>query len=257
EPCFDESMLSSGRGILMIKTFMTDVRYDHGGRRIIMTLNRPTQRPVAIGEPARAVPLRADGSVDWDAAYRAGGRTSLDAGHATMSQISSVQRVLLEIQATLAPVYLPAEVSGCRQIDDGNFQLTCHFRSRSNSGGFIALDDDEDLEEIDKVVGGLLRQQNTNPLDGDPRRAHPRFIFTERIGVAATAQDKPGFAFARDLSGGGVAFIFTRDLSVGSSVVVFLPQTGGRSLRLQTEVVRCIELVENVFDVGVRFTGWA
>ncbi|MGL4463174.1 MAG: ATP-binding protein, partial [Planctomycetia bacterium] len=46
EPCFDESMLSSGRGILMIKTFMTDVRYDHGGRRIIMTLNRPTQRPV-------------------------------------------------------------------------------------------------------------------------------------------------------------------------------------------------------------------
>jgi anti-sigma regulatory factor (Ser/Thr protein kinase) len=44
--CSDpEILLSSGRGILMMRSFLDDVQYELGGRRVILTLRRETSAP--------------------------------------------------------------------------------------------------------------------------------------------------------------------------------------------------------------------
>src|SRR5438067_336356 len=72
-----EVMLASGRGILIMRSFLDDVRYEQGGRRIILTLLRASGAEKrqhdrqSFQQPLRIVPVRDDGSVDWEAAYEA------------------------------------------------------------------------------------------------------------------------------------------------------------------------------------------
>ena len=71
----DEPLLASGRGILMMRAFMDDMRYEAGGRRLILTLGRPAaqeqrgQSRVPVQERVRVAPRADDGSVDWEGAY--------------------------------------------------------------------------------------------------------------------------------------------------------------------------------------------
>src|SRR5437868_3521267 len=72
-----EAILSSGRGILMMHAFLDEVRYELGGRRVILTLNQETaqaqRRQVRqpIQERVEVVPVGQDGAVDWQAAHEA------------------------------------------------------------------------------------------------------------------------------------------------------------------------------------------
>src|SRR5437764_10594327 len=70
----DEPLLASGRGILLMRAFMDDLRYDMGGRRLILTRGRPAEQEqrgqlrVPVQGRLRVAPRADDGSVDWDAA---------------------------------------------------------------------------------------------------------------------------------------------------------------------------------------------
>src|SRR5207245_412844 len=73
----DEGLLSSGRGLLIMQAFLDDVRYELGGRRVILTLRRDSGSEkrvyarVAVQVRVRLIPILQDQSLNWDAAFDA------------------------------------------------------------------------------------------------------------------------------------------------------------------------------------------
>jgi anti-sigma regulatory factor (Ser/Thr protein kinase) len=77
EPDDEAFLRPNGRGNLMKKAFLDELRYEAGGRRAFLTLHRSSgmerrrnPRP-PIPAPVRVAPVRPDDSVDRDAAYEA------------------------------------------------------------------------------------------------------------------------------------------------------------------------------------------
>jgi len=70
-------MLASGRGILLMRAFLDDLRFELGGRRAILTLARSSGAEKrraprhAVQCPIRVAPMGANGVVDWDATHEA------------------------------------------------------------------------------------------------------------------------------------------------------------------------------------------
>src|SRR5207249_1986778 len=66
-----EVMLASGRGILMMKSFLDDVKFEMGGRRVIMSLLRATvderrKLPrVPLAASFQVTPIHSDGTPIW------------------------------------------------------------------------------------------------------------------------------------------------------------------------------------------------
>jgi anti-sigma regulatory factor (Ser/Thr protein kinase) len=52
-------LLASGRGIQIMRTFMDEVRYEDGGRRVVLVLNRPAAPAFASAPPVPVVALAA------------------------------------------------------------------------------------------------------------------------------------------------------------------------------------------------------
>jgi hypothetical protein len=251
-----EVWLASGRGILLMRAFLDDLRYEAGGRKAILTLNRDSglekrQHPrQALQLRVQVAPIRPDGSVDWDAAHDAVARDLSAEGMGLLqAQLSQTDWVLLGVEVAGRPLYLPAQVRHCRQHGD-MVELGCSFLL--DKPPLTALPEEE-LRTVEASVAELLRSHG-RPAAVEERRDSPRQPYTERIEVVGPAETPVQAAFARDLSHSGIAFISTAPLPLEDRILC-LPRPGGPPLRLRTRIVRCARLATGLYDVGARFLG--
>lgn len=248
-----EVMLSSGRGILMMRSFLDDVRYEAGGRRVVLTLDRPSGEEkrktgrLPVQRPIRVAPVRADGTVDWEAAYEGVSQNLSAEGMAILqAHLARSERILIGVDWEGQMKYLPAEVRHCQAKGGNVVELGCRFQTTDAEGGVTPTPGTE------RAIGALLEQLTSQMLPPDERRAHPRALYTARIRVQTGLDTEPIVGFGRNLSRGGISFLTTTPLLL-EDVLLALPQKEQPPLRLRGRVVRCNQLMEGVYDVGVCF----
>lgn len=251
-----EVLLASGRGILLMRSFLDEVRYEDSGRRLILTLNRPsgdekrhTPR-IALNQPLRVAPIRPDGTVDWDAAYEAVSRNFSASGVALLQQgLAGTQRVLIGVCADNQLLYIPAEVRHCRTLSGNLVELGCHFQVPAEAAA--ALPGPQPREGVREAIAELIERRAPASLPHDERRTHQRVVFNERIEVQVVSSGQSLVGYSRDLSKGGIAFIATTALA-REAVVIVLPRLEG-PLGLRGQIVRCNKIQEGLYDIGARF----
>ena len=246
-----EVMLSSGRGILLMRAFLDELRYELGGRRAVLTLTRASGEEkrryprLPLQRAIRVAPIRPNGAVDWDAAQEAVAQNLSSGGISILqSRLSSSDRVLVGIDWQGQMLYVPAEVRHC-QSHGGVVELGCRFQvsPATNNGAST---------NVENAIGPLLEQLTGLPVPSDERRIHPRAAYTARITVETGPSQPSVIGFGRDLSRGGIAFLTSTPLPLGK-VTLTLPQPNQKALRLLARIVRCHQLVTGIYDVGAQF----
>ena len=257
-----ELLLASGRGILLMRSFMDEVKYEEGGRRLILTLHRPSgeekraQARVDALQPVQIVPIRADGSVDWEAAYQAVSLNFSEQGVGLLQErLATTERIIIGIYANNQAIYVPAEVRHCRSLGGDIMELGCRFQTRREVPPATAqtLPAHADADQAVQDAVALVMEQHQGPPPGvNERRLHPRAAYNARLEIYQANSPEAQVAFARDLSRGGISFIATALLS-GEVVLVMNPQAQGPPLKIRAQVVRCTRVQEGFYDVGARF----
>ena len=186
----EPSMLASGRGVMMMKAFMDDVRYDRGGRRVHMTLRNPNAEQIA-----------GLSSQDWD-----------------------------DLQQTFRP-------------QDQSFDL-----EQSAAGISPQLEGKQD--ELNEVLEPLLASLSPDENGNHDQREYQRLAYTGRL-LAFEAASSPRSAYVRNISQGGLCFLCESPFA--SRQITVELEVGGFPVRVDSEIVRCTELIPNVYDIGVRF----
>jgi anti-sigma regulatory factor (Ser/Thr protein kinase) len=249
-----EMMLSSGRGILLMRAFLDDVRYEMNGRRTILTLDcssgeekRRAPRQ-ALQRPVRVAPIRGDGGVDWDAAHEAVAQNLSSGGIAILqNQLANSERILIGIDWHGQMLYVPAEVRHCQARGGDVVELGCRFQvSLSDQNNQVKNDD------VGRAIGAILEQLNGPEVPHDERRVHPRAAYTAHITVEVGPGQPPVIGFGRDLSRGGISFLTSTSLPL-EDVTLILPHPDRKPLRVRARVVRCHQLLSGIYDVGARF----
>jgi anti-sigma regulatory factor (Ser/Thr protein kinase) len=242
----------SGRGILMMRAFLDEVRFESGGRRVLLTLYRTSgeekrrQPRLALQQQVRVAPIRPDGSVDWDAACAAVAQNLSQDGMAILqARLATAGRVLIGIDWEGRFLQVPAEVRHCRTLAGDMMEIGCRFQPAPPAAA--------EVDEVQQAVDALLARLEGQQVPAVERRTHPRTIYNGRLGIAGGPPTEPDFGFARNLSRGGIGFLTTAPLGMGPRVLS-LPQAGA-PLRVVSQVLRCVPIVEGVFDVGARFLG--
>lgn len=249
-----EMMLASGRGILLMRAFLDDVRYELGGRRALLTLARSSgeekrrETRHTVQRPIRVAPISDKGVVDWDAAHEAVAQNLSSGGIAILqSRLASSERVLIGIDWQGEMLYVPAEIRHCEARGGNVVELGCRFEVPATLERTS-----EDSDGMDSAIDGLLEQLNSGTVPPDERRIHPRAAYTARISVEIRADREPVLGFGRDLSRGGISFVTSSPLPP-ERVTLVLPQQNRKSLRVRALIVRCHQLLSGVFDVGAQF----
>jgi anti-sigma regulatory factor (Ser/Thr protein kinase) len=248
-------LLSSGRGLLLMRAFLDDVRYSAGGRCVVLTMARPSGEEKRNGarlpmqRPVHVAPVRADGTVDWEAAYEGVSQNlSPDGISILQTRLAESERILIGLDWEGRMLYLPAEVRHCQSRSGNVVELGCRFQISPEASARSAAA----TANADRAIGELLEQlagQNVRP---DERRTHPRAVYTARISVRTMADREPAVGFGRDLSKGGISFLTVAPLPL-ENVILSLPQLGRTPLRVLARVVRCHQLMAGIFDVGACF----
>jgi anti-sigma regulatory factor (Ser/Thr protein kinase) len=258
-----ELWLPSGRGILLMKALVDEVRYEQGGRRVVLGLWRgPEKRRhprTPVQQSVRVVPLRADGSPDWplaesgvaqnlSASGMAGVAQNLSASGIAILQarLASSDRVLIGLETGGQPVFLPAQVRHCRTLDGGLVELGCQFVAAAAPPAPAAP------LGVEEAVADLLNGARARQSPPGERRLHPRAGYAERIEIHSPGGGPPLHAYTRNLSRGGIAFIATEPIALEGKVLV-LPQIGQPPLRVRAVVVRCARITDGFYDVGAQF----
>lgn len=253
-----EILLSSGRGLLLMRTFMDEVQFEAGGRRVVLTLLRASgeekrQAPrFPLHAPVEVVPLQPDGSINWRAAWSAVLR-NLSRGGLSLLQtgLAECDRILIGLPVGDQPVYLPAEVRHWRALGNNMVELGCRFVTDNAGSASPATP-----SEVESAIGQILDRGSRPQLRDDERRAHPRVMYTERIQIVTKAGQAPLVGYSRDLSRGGIAFLTTNALP--PEITILFSSSGGEPpLRLRSRVVRCTKVQEGFFDIGAQFLSLA
>lgn len=271
-PDFDPaSLLASGRGIMLMRAFLDDVQWSMGGRRVTLAIEKesPDERRATqrhhTAEPIRAVPLDAEGRVDWDAAFDALATNVSAGGIGLLMQGlkgGGVKRIVLEMRVDGKTVYVPAEVAHVEPVGDagdasegghpGLVQIGCRFAvgEEASTKRVDAAKAEQQGRAVDELLDRLAHAQAPKP--HDERRAHPRVVYTKAIRVAVEgADDRP--AVARDLSKSGIAFVSEFALAKGARFHVILEPDTDAAVRLQAQVMRCNRMAGAFHDIGCRF----
>jgi anti-sigma regulatory factor (Ser/Thr protein kinase) len=256
ESCDPEVLLASGRGILMMRSFLDRVHYEDGGRRCVLTMQRASgserrgSSRLPANRPIHAVPIRSDGTVDWEAAYEAVSKNLSEDGVGLLqARLAATDRILIALATGGPPLYVPVEVRHCRPLGGNLFEVGCRFDSRAPAPAETGP-----REQAQQAIDSLLARLAAEQVAGDERRAHPRVVYTERVEVHLPGGAAPLAGFARDLSRGGLAFITTLPLPL-RECVIRLPHHGEPPLGVRAEVVRCALVQEGFYDVGACFVG--
>jgi anti-sigma regulatory factor (Ser/Thr protein kinase) len=252
-----EILMASGRGILIMRTFLDELRYEQGGRQLILVLRRDSgdekrrHARLPLEKRVRVTPIRPDGTVDWDVASEAMTKNFSQEGLAILqARLANTERILIGIDTEGQPLYVPVEVRHWRKIGEDMVELGCRFQT--TPGAVKSKRPIQLLHHVEDAVGELIERQRAQQTVHDDRRSHPRVVFTGRVTVSSRSLPEPIHGFARDLSKSGLAFITT--VPVQQEVVsLLLPDPSSGGLRVQAQVVRCVKIMEGYFDVGARF----
>ena len=139
-------------------------------------------------------------------------------------------------------------------METGMVELGCRFLPSTNEEE--ATQNIADVASVQDAIGALLVQHNSEQLTQEERRTHQRAAYTARIELSGQAATGPTFAFGRDLSRGGIAFITTAPVAL-APLTLTLPVKNGEPLRVRARVVRCAAVAAGFYDVGACFTGLA
>jgi len=249
----ENAFLPSGRGILMMRAFFDEVRWEAGGSQLVLTWCPAAERRRAPRRPVRrkvhVAPIRADGSVDWAAAEEAVTRDLSAGGARLVQQVlsrSAGQRVMLTVDVDGRSVHLPAEVRRCTPLDGGQVEVGCAFQVEAPPAAADAQ------RRVHDAVDGLLTQAGLADPAGDERRRHQRIAFHQRIELLADAERERVAGFSQDLSLSGVKFVTSREVPPGERTLVF-PETGDPPLRIRTRIIRCTRITDRFYDVAATF----
>ena len=254
-----EAILPSGRGIMMMRSFMDDVFYQDDGRKCIMVVRKSTQnekrefirRPCE--SPVRIVPVGSDGSPNWEQAGSGVVRDLSKGGMAVIqAALHGVSRVLLEVNHEGQTFHVPADVCREQAVSGELVELGCKFVDTFEG-------DESDQEppcdqqtlrrsEIPSLIKDLASQ---HPVRSD-RRAYERIAYSAHIQIQQDDEQPLVDAFCRNLSKSGIAFISGVRLDTQEIEVVLLP---GRpeELKMRALIVRCNRISDGVYDIGARF----
>ena len=257
-----EILLSSGRGILMMKSFLDDVRYDLGGRRVILALKRLSGEErrkdtrVPLNLPFQVTPVQPDGTVRWADTYDAVSRNFSEHGVALLQeQLAHSTQVLIGIPSNQEIVYVPAEVKHARPLGSGGMELGCFFVKPLEQGNPLPKPTPPvslQVEEVHTAVAGLLEPYQAQELPTHERRIHPRVVFNERVLVLMENRSEPLVGWARDLSRGGIALIAQEPIA-GEITIGFCSKENQPPLKVRSRVVRCARIKDGFYDIGAVF----
>lgn len=252
----EQILLSSGRGLLMMKAFFDSVHYEMGGRRVVLMLRRDKHEQqrksnrLPSQQRVRVVPLQVDGSVNWQAAYEALAHNLSGEGMAVLqAQLATADRILIGLETGGEPLYVPAEVRHFRQVGSDMIELGCHFQPPSKND---PLADSADTAAALLAIAELVDRLEGHRSPDDDRRAHPRVAYTAPIQISGGSDGEPTVGFGRDLSKGGMAFVTTAPIPHQRRLLT-LPSLSGPAVRLQAQILRCDRIMDGFYDVGARF----
>lgn len=251
-----EITLASGRGILMMKTFLDDVRYEFGGRRLIMTMTREAGAEkrrdprLVLTSPLRVTPLLPGGRPNWDASYDVLSRNLSEGGMAILQQqLSHAQQILIGIPTERGIINIPAEVKHSRPFGAGGVELGCHFLQVADR---TAPQPVGAVEDLDGAIASILKDCENKIVPAHERREHQRVVFNERVAILIEDRPDAVIGYGRDLSKGGMALIAQEPLAADVTVV-FHPTATRPELRVRSAIRRCDRIQEGFYDVGIAF----
>lgn len=246
------------RGILIMKTFLDDVRFEDGGRSAVLTLQKSVdaaqrrQLRIHFQNPIEIFPLQLDGSTDYAAAYQAVCHELTPAGMVFLqTQPNPAAQMIVGVVCEQRVVFIPAALEGAEVLGDGMVHVECRFLSRFDPQG-PAPSLDPIRQGTEPVAEAVARLENmpapAHP--ADDRRSHTRVPYTRRVLVEGP---EPVTAFARDFSKGGIALITPAALPLNEVRALVVDQPQGSSLRVTARIVRCSPIMNGFYDVGAQF----
>lgn len=253
--------LTTGRGILMMKSFLDDVRFTQGGRRVIMRLDRHSgneRRKVErapIVAPFQVTPIGADGTPAWGESYEAVSRDFSEHGIALLQQqLATSAKLLIGVPTDRGVVHIPAEVKHSRPLGANGIELGCQFVEplAPASSSSVPPSASPQMEAVHQAVAGILDAYHAKSVPSHDKRVHPRVVFTERVAIQIDGRVELIVAYARDLSKGGLALIAQEPLP-GEVTIIFPSPTNREAFRVRSRVVRCSLIQEGFYDVGATF----
>jgi hypothetical protein len=162
----------------------------------------------------------------------------------------AVKNVLVEVQLEGRVGFLPAVVRHATPTADNLIHVGLEFESReSEEAEKFSL---AACASVEQAIDVLLTASQFDSLPTDDRRVHQRVRYNEKIGVKL-GPGRSLTAFARDLSKGGMAFVSTSRITEPEVTIELPNRKLGFNVSILATVVRCFELSEDLYDVGVKF----
>ncbi len=255
-------LLASGRGILMMKSFLDDVRFELGGRRVILTLERDSgaerrgNNRVPMNVPFQVTPINANGSPDWAATYEAVSRNFSTEGISLLQrQLNESGKILIAVPTDAGILHIPAEVKHSRMLGSGGMELGCQFAKPLAARSSLPVPPPvvpAHIEEVHNAVTAFIEGYQCKELPTHERRVHPRVVFNERVRIFLEGVADPIYGYARDLSKGGLAMI-TQELLPSDVIIAMEHGSQPLGLKVRCRIVRCQRIKEGFYDVGVAF----
>lgn len=257
-----EVLLSSGRGILMMKSFLDDVRFELGGRRVIMSLLRRTvderrrETRVPLEAAFQVTPVGPDGKPEWSETYKAMSRNFSENGISILQQnLQNSTKVLIGVPTDKGIVHIPADVRHSRMIGSTGMEIGCEFAQALPPGNPLPAPPpvaSPQVEEVHRTVMAVFGTTQAQQLPSHERRVHLRVVFNERIEVHQDQRSEPLICYARDLSKGGISFIAQEPMPM-EIAIAFEPTAERKPIRIRCKVVRCAEIEDGFYDIGALF----
>ena len=113
---------------------MDGVRYEVGGRRIILTMHKlgrdqRRQSRWPLRQELQVIPVQPDGSLDWDGSYPAiSGNLSAEGISLIQNRAATARRVVLGFPLEGQTAYYSADVRYCRVRGEDIVELGCQFQ---------------------------------------------------------------------------------------------------------------------------------
>jgi anti-sigma regulatory factor (Ser/Thr protein kinase) len=255
-----EIQLASGRGILMMKSFLDDVRFEHGGRRVILSLSRASglekrkDERIAVAAPFRVTPLLPDGQPDWGSSYEATSRNFSENGIAILQKhLTQSQQILIGIPTSQGVMNFPAEIKHSRAFGESGVELGCRFLdSPPPTSPAPETDVPSQRKEVEQAITHFLASHSAKQAPPHDRRTHPRMVFNERVAIYVENRAQPLVGYARDLSKGGVALI-AQEAVPGDITISLAVGPDHEELRVRCRVLRCQCIQNGFYDIGAAF----
>jgi anti-sigma regulatory factor (Ser/Thr protein kinase) len=250
-----DASLASGRGLMLIRAFVDEMRYEDRGRRLVLGLRRPAseekrvQPRQNVSRGVQVTPVSDQGEVNRGAAREAVMRNvSADGVALLQAEPAPAGRVLITIPTPGEPIEVMAEVRHWHELGDSVVEVGCRFEKPVPLVTLgVECADDAAGSAVATLVQRLAQQQRP----ASERRSALRVSYTEAIQVEVEGQ-RPVRGFGRDLSRGGLSF-FTTGTLPPEVVTLSLPAGGEGCILVRAKVVRCTRMIDGLHEVAVRF----